>query len=184
MPDLEERIAVLEAAVTMLTSRLLQSGDISINDARAAHGFPPFPDPEPDFMAHTTTEPLNSTGLTGNPGHLTIRLTHQPTGIEVVARDRAEGIYKLRKALTGAARRQYDLQWKAKVAEARQVGAETPVKRGSDCPEHGGTLLWLGNGDLMCLQGHFYRLPGTPEPATPPRRRRARAKPEGTPGTA
>jgi hypothetical protein len=83
MPDLEERVAALEAAMAAL---------------------------EPDFMTRTTVEPLNGTGLTGDAGHLTIRLTHQPTGIEVVARDRADGIVKLRKALTGRARREFDLQ--------------------------------------------------------------------------
>jgi hypothetical protein len=106
MPDLEERVAALEAAVTMLTSKLLQSGDITINDARAAHGLPVL---EPDFMARTTVEPLDSAGLTGNAGHLTIRLVHQPTGIEIVARDRPEAICKLRAALTDRARRDHDL---------------------------------------------------------------------------
>ena len=144
MPDLEERVAALEAIVATLTT------------------------PEPDFMTRTRVETLRGTEV------LNVRLTHQPTGIEVVARDRAEGVYKLRKALAGAARRQYDLQWKAKVAEARKAGKETPVRRGSDCPEHGEPLLWLGNGDLMCLQGHFYRLPGTPEPVAPSRRKSRR----------
>jgi hypothetical protein len=37
VPGLEERVAALEATVAMLTSKLLQSGDITINDARAAH---------------------------------------------------------------------------------------------------------------------------------------------------
>ncbi len=40
--DPEKRIAVLEAAVAMLTRKLLERGDITINDARAAHGLPPF----------------------------------------------------------------------------------------------------------------------------------------------
>ena len=86
MPDLEERVAALEAAVAALAA------------------------PEPDFMTRTTVEPLNGTGLTGDAGHLTIRLVHQPTRIEVVARDRAEGIAKLRQALLARARRDYDLQ--------------------------------------------------------------------------
>jgi hypothetical protein len=42
MPDLEERVAALEAAVAMFARKLLQSGDISINDARAAMGLPAF----------------------------------------------------------------------------------------------------------------------------------------------
>lgn len=41
-PDLEKRIAVLEAAVAMLTRALLERGDITVNDARAAHGLPAF----------------------------------------------------------------------------------------------------------------------------------------------
>jgi len=133
MPDLEERVAALEAAMAAL---------------------------EPDFMTRTTVEPLEGHGA------LTVLLTYEPAGVTVAARDRAEGICRLRRALADRARRDYDLQWKAKVAEARKAGRETPVKRGSDCPEHGGTLLWLGNGDLMCLQGHFYRLPEPPGPAT------------------
>ena len=64
--------------------------------------------PEPDFMARVTTEPL------GGPEHLrgalTIRLTHEPTGVTVAARDRTEGVHKLRKALADRTRRQYDLQ--------------------------------------------------------------------------
>ena len=86
MPDLEQRVAALEAIVAALVQ------------------------PEPDFMTRTTTEPLDGAGLTGAGGNLTIRLVHQPTGIEIVARDRAEGIAKLRKALAGRARRDYDLQ--------------------------------------------------------------------------
>ena len=45
----------------MLTHKLLQSGDITINDARATHGLPPFTVPEPDFMAHVQAEVLDST---------------------------------------------------------------------------------------------------------------------------
>ena len=41
-PGLEDRVAALEAAITMLTRKLLARGDITINDARAAHGLPPF----------------------------------------------------------------------------------------------------------------------------------------------
>jgi len=152
MPDLEERVAALEAAVATLTQ------------------------PEPEFMERTRAETLRGTKV------LNIRLTHEPTGITVVARNRQEAICKLRHALTCAARRQAGLQWKAKIAEAGRAGTETPVKRGSDCPEHGEPLLWLGNGDLICLQGgHFYRLPEPPEATTPSRRRRTRPKAEETP---
>jgi hypothetical protein len=129
VPDLEARVAALEATVVMLTRKLLQSGDISINDARSAHGLPPFPgpwagtagyvQPEPDFMTRTTAEPLHGTE------HLKIRLTHTPTGIMVVARDRAEAVHKLRKALAGHAARQYDLQ----EAERRRQGKGTPPPR-------------------------------------------------------
>ena len=43
--SLEERVAALEAAMAMLMMRkLLARGDITINDARAAHGLPPFPE--------------------------------------------------------------------------------------------------------------------------------------------
>ena len=41
-PGLEERVAALEATVTMLTRKLFERGDITINDARATHGLPPF----------------------------------------------------------------------------------------------------------------------------------------------
>ena len=58
MPDLEERVAALEAALAMLTRRLLESGDITINDARAAMGpssrsrtsRPMQPDPTPPHI--------------------------------------------------------------------------------------------------------------------------------------
>ena len=59
--------------------------------------------PEPDFMAQTRAEALDGPILT-------VRLTHEPTGVEVVARDRTEGVFKLRKALAARARREYDLQ--------------------------------------------------------------------------
>jgi len=39
-PDLEKRVAALETAVAMLTRKALENGDITINDARAAHGLP------------------------------------------------------------------------------------------------------------------------------------------------
>jgi len=38
--DLEQRITALETAVAMLTRKALENGDITINDARAAHGLP------------------------------------------------------------------------------------------------------------------------------------------------
>ena len=41
---LEERVAALEATVAMLMPKLLARGDITINDARATHGLPPFPE--------------------------------------------------------------------------------------------------------------------------------------------
>ena len=41
-PGLEDRVAALEAAVTMVMHKLLIRGDITINDARAAQGLPPF----------------------------------------------------------------------------------------------------------------------------------------------
>ena len=41
-PSLEERVAALEATVAMLTRKLFERGDITINDARAAAGLPPF----------------------------------------------------------------------------------------------------------------------------------------------
>lgn len=48
MPDLEERVAALEAAVAMLTREAVQSGGITINAARAALGLPPFREPWAD----------------------------------------------------------------------------------------------------------------------------------------
>jgi hypothetical protein len=75
------------------------------------------PGPEPDFMSQVKTEPLNGK-------HLRIRLTHEPTGITVTARDRSEGTYKLRKAFTDHARRQYDLQ-EAERRQQRKTAKET-----------------------------------------------------------
>ena len=46
-PSLEDRVATLEATVAMLVRKLLASGDITINDARATHGLPPFPEEIP-----------------------------------------------------------------------------------------------------------------------------------------
>jgi hypothetical protein len=94
MPGLEERVAALEAAIAALTAA------------------------EPDFMARTRAEPLHDTE------HLNIRLTHEPTGITVAARDRQEAIYKLRQALAGAARRQYDLQERERRAQEKAAQAE------------------------------------------------------------
>lgn len=178
MPDLEERVAALEAAMAMLTRALLKRGDITINDARATHGLPPFPEPwadaaqsEPDFMTRTKTEPLE------NPGVLTVRLTHEPTGITVHARDRAEGVHKLGKALAGRARREFDLQEAERRRQRKEAeetpGAARPPRRGDNCPDHGTPLLWLGDGYLMCQHGHNYRLPDPP-PATTPSRRNTR----------
>lgn len=48
MPDLEERVAALEAAVAVFARALLCSGDITINDARAAMGLPAFQFPDAD----------------------------------------------------------------------------------------------------------------------------------------
>ncbi len=45
-----------------------------------------------------------------------------------------------------------------------------PLKRGSNCPVHGGTLLYDGDNSLMCLEGHGYRLPEPPPAAKPSRR--------------
>src|ERR1017187_5985689 len=39
-PSLEDRVAALEAAMTLFTRKSLESGDITINDARAAMGLP------------------------------------------------------------------------------------------------------------------------------------------------
>ena len=79
---------------------------------------------EPDFMTRTTAEPLDGTGLTGTGGDLTIRLVHQPTGIEVVARDRPEGIAKLRRALLARARREFDLQEAERRAQRKAAQAQ------------------------------------------------------------
>ena len=120
---------------------------------------------EPDFMNRVREEPLHGTDV------LKIRLTHQPSGITVVARDRPEAIVKLRHALTGAARRQADLQ---ETARRQEREAEQALRRGSDCPEHGEPLLWLGDGNLACPRGHNYQIPDTPPPAKPSRRRTPR----------
>jgi protein subunit release factor A len=92
VPDLEERVAALEAAVAAL------------------------PGPEPDFMQHVREEPLGGDVLT-------VRLTHEPTGVTVAARDRAEGVFRLQKALAGKARREYDLQ-EAEREQQRKAAAE------------------------------------------------------------
>jgi len=84
--SLEERVTALETAVAALTA------------------------PEPGFTADVKTEVLDTT--TDGTVALMIRLTHQPTGVMVVARDRAEGIAKLRHALANRTRRQQDLQQK------------------------------------------------------------------------
>ena len=80
MPDLEDRVAALEAIVAGLVG------------------------PEPEFMSRVRVEPVHASSV------LTVSLTHEPTAVTVVARDRAEGVYKLRKALAARARREYDLQ--------------------------------------------------------------------------
>jgi hypothetical protein len=99
MCDLEDRVAALEAIVAQFAA------------------------PEPEFMDRVQAETLHGTE------HLKIRLTHTPTGIMVVARDRAEAVYKLRKALAGHARRQYDLQEherRQQAEAAREAAQETP----------------------------------------------------------
>jgi hypothetical protein len=80
VPDLEERVAALEAIVAGLVQ------------------------PEPEFMAQTRVETLRGMEV------LSVRLLHEPTGITIAARDRDEGIVKLRKALADRARREFDLQ--------------------------------------------------------------------------
>ena len=97
--DLEERVAALEAAMAVLMG------------------------PEPDFMDRVRIDVLDSTP--DGTVILTVRLTHEPTGVMVVARDRAEGVFKLRKALTARARREYDLQEQQRRAgrkAAREAG--------------------------------------------------------------
>ena len=138
MTSLEERVAALEAAVAQLTA------------------------PEPEFMDRVREEPLHGTDV------LKVRLIHEPSGITVVARDRPEAVIKLRHALTGAARRQYDLQ------ETQRRQQRKALRRGSSCPIHGGTLIWAGNGRLICEHGHDYQIPDTPPPAEPTRRGRPR----------
>jgi hypothetical protein len=71
---------------------------------------------EPQFMQHTRVEPIDGHGV------LTIRLTHEPTNISVVARDRPEGISKLRRALADRARRDYDLQETQRRRERKTEG--------------------------------------------------------------
>ena len=44
---IEDRVAALETTVAMLVRKLLANGDITINDARATHGLPPFPEEIP-----------------------------------------------------------------------------------------------------------------------------------------
>jgi hypothetical protein len=96
LPDssLEARVAALEAAFAL------------------------FAEPEPDFMTRVQTETLHGTE------HLKIRLTHTPTGITVAAADHTEAVYKLRKALAGAARRHYDLQEAQRRRERKAAQAE------------------------------------------------------------
>ena len=36
---------------------------------------------------------------------------------------------------------------------------QPPLRRGSSCPIHGGTLFWLGNSDLICEYDHGYQIP-------------------------
>ena len=52
MPDLEERVAALEAAVAMLTREAVQPGGITINTVRATLGLPPFREPWADSPGH------------------------------------------------------------------------------------------------------------------------------------
>ena len=64
MPDLEDRVAALEAAVAVFARALLSKGDITINDARAAMGFPALPElAEPGFPVQPDEEPLISAGM-------------------------------------------------------------------------------------------------------------------------
>jgi len=158
MPDLEERVAALEAAAPLTPEQVrcllsecvtvVQPGETLVIrgqhwtpnqvreiqdwlDTEHATGritFKALAVPgdelavaeEPAFMDRVTTETLHGTE------HLKVRLTHEPTGITVVARDRPEAIVKLRHALAGAARRQYDLQEAARREErkAPQEAAE------------------------------------------------------------
>jgi hypothetical protein len=92
MPDLEDRVAALEAIVAGLAQA------------------------EPEFMTQTRVETLRGMEI------LNVRLTHEPTGITIAARDRAEAIVKLRKALTGHARRQHDLQEAERRAQRKTEG--------------------------------------------------------------
>jgi hypothetical protein len=72
---------------------------------------------EPDFMARVHVEHLHGTE------HLKVRLTHEPSGITVAARDRQEAIIKLRHALTGAASRQASLQAAERRAQEKTAKA-------------------------------------------------------------
>jgi hypothetical protein len=36
---------------------------------------------------------------------------------------------------------------------------QPPLRRGSPCPIHGGTLFWLGGGNLICEYDHGYQIP-------------------------
>ena len=90
LPDLEDRVAALEATVAQLVQ------------------------PEPVFMDRVRVEPVHASSI------LTLSLTHEPTGVTVVARDRAEGVFKLRKALADRARREYDLQEKQRRTGRRE----------------------------------------------------------------
>ena len=74
---------------------------------------------EPEFMAHTRMEPIDGNLV------LMVRLTHEPTGVTVAARDRTEGVHKLRKALADRFRRQYDLQ-EAERRRQRKPAEEVP----------------------------------------------------------
>ena len=95
MPSLEERVAALETAVAGLAQ------------------------PEPEFMDRTRVETLRGAEV------LNVQLTHEPTGVTVAARDRAEGVHKLRQALAARARREYDLQ----EAERRRLSREGQGRR-------------------------------------------------------
>ena len=57
MPDLEERVAALEAAVALLTREALQSGDITINAVRATLGLSPFREPWADSPRYVQVKP-------------------------------------------------------------------------------------------------------------------------------
>lgn len=50
-PSPEDRVAALEATVAMFARKLLERGDISVNDARAVHGLPAFRFAEAEMAA-------------------------------------------------------------------------------------------------------------------------------------